>query len=124
MTEARPSSAYRVWSAQEIREGGENSLRRLGTDYLDLLLVHWPDGKTPLEEVAQAMEDLIRRGLIKYYGVSNFSVEDTLRLHKMLPMQAVQLQFSLVSRQTEQNIANPARCRHGTCVRRAGSGDP
>ena len=99
-----PSSAYRSMSAQEIREGCENSLRRLGTDYLDLLLVHWPDGKTPLEEVAQAMEDLIRRGLIKYYGVSNFSVEDTLRLHKMLPMQAVQLQFSLVSRQTEQTL--------------------
>ena len=105
-----PSSAYRSMSAQEIREGCENSLRRLGTDYLDLLLVHWPDGKTPLEEVAQAMEDLIRRGWIKYYGVSNFSVAAAVFTGQP---------------PDRTNIANPARCRHWhNGVRRAGVWHP
>lgn len=56
-------------------ESCENSLKRLGTDYLDLYLLHWP-GSIPLEETVECMEELVKQGKIKRWGVSNFDVED------------------------------------------------
>ena len=96
-----PASMYKSMTKEEIISGCEQSLRRLHTDYLDLLFVHWPDGKTPLEEVAGAMEMLMRRGKIRYYGLSNFSAEDMCRMDDMLPVGAVQLPYSMVDRQSE-----------------------
>lgn len=65
------------WNAgrHQIRKSCEASLRRMGTDYLDLYLLHWM-GNVPLEEVAEGMEDLVRRGLIRRWGVSNLDLED------------------------------------------------
>src|SRR5205823_5125444 len=51
----------------------EASLRRLGTDYLDLLLIHWPDADTPLEEPMRAMNDVVAEGKARYIGVSNYT---------------------------------------------------
>lgn len=56
-------------------ESCENSLKRLGTDCLDLYLLHWP-GSIPLEETVECMEELVKQGKIKRWGVSNFDVED------------------------------------------------
>jgi len=53
----------------------ERSLKRLRTDYLDLYLLHWR-GRYPLAETMQAMEELVRRGKVRYIGVSNFDLED------------------------------------------------
>lgn len=65
------------WNAgrDHIFRSCENSLRRLGTDYLDLYLLHWR-GSVPLEETAACMEELVRRGLIRQWGVSNLDLED------------------------------------------------
>jgi aryl-alcohol dehydrogenase-like predicted oxidoreductase len=57
----------RKWIMEEVR----HSLRRLGTDYIDLYYLHHPDHDTPLEETVMAFGDLIRRGDIRYWGVSN-----------------------------------------------------
>lgn len=54
----------------------EDSLRRLGTDYLDLYLLHWRSAGTPLSETVNGMEHLIRQGKIRDWGVSNFDVQD------------------------------------------------
>jgi aryl-alcohol dehydrogenase-like predicted oxidoreductase len=51
--------------------GVEASLRRLGTDYIDLYQVHWPDEETPLEETLTALTDLVRAGKVRYIGCSN-----------------------------------------------------
>lgn len=53
----------------------ENSLRRLGTDYLDMHLLHWP-GAVPLDETLEAFEALVRSGKIRYWGVSNMDTPD------------------------------------------------
>lgn len=65
------------WNAGEdrIRTACENSLRRLRTDYLDMYLLHWRGG-VPLEETAACMEELVHRGLIRQWGVSNLDLED------------------------------------------------
>jgi diketogulonate reductase-like aldo/keto reductase len=66
-----PSNA----SARGTRRSCEASLKRLGTDYLDLYLLHWRGG-IPLAETVAAMEDLVRDGLIRAWGVSNFDMDD------------------------------------------------
>lgn len=96
-----PKSLYKSMSRKEIIEGCEGSLKRLQTDYIDLLFVHWPDLKTPLEEMTDALSDLQKAGKIRYYGLSNFTPEDTLAAHKLLPVSAVQLQYSMVNRSNE-----------------------
>ena len=60
-------------SRQHIMDSVEGSLRRLGTDYLDLYCAHAPDPTTPLEETLQTFDDLIRQGKVRYIGCSNFS---------------------------------------------------
>ncbi len=59
-------------SRKHIFDAVEGSLRRLGTDYIDLYQVHWPDDETPLEETLRALEDLTRQGKVRYIGASNF----------------------------------------------------
>jgi aryl-alcohol dehydrogenase-like predicted oxidoreductase len=59
-------------SRRYIMHAAEQSLRRLGTDYIDLYYLHYDDASTPLEETVRAMADLIRQGKIRYFGVSNF----------------------------------------------------
>lgn len=58
----------------------EGSLKRLGTDYLDLYLLHGPDEATPMEEIADSMDALVRSGKIRYWGVSNHKSEDVAKL--------------------------------------------
>lgn len=59
-------------SRQHILNAVEASLERLGTDYIDLYQVHSPDHETPLDETLQAMEDLVRTGMVRYIGCSNY----------------------------------------------------
>jgi aryl-alcohol dehydrogenase-like predicted oxidoreductase len=59
-------------SRKYLLYAAEQSLRRLGTDYIDLYYLHYDDASTPLEETVRAMADLIRQGKIRYFGVSNF----------------------------------------------------
>jgi aryl-alcohol dehydrogenase-like predicted oxidoreductase len=82
----------------------EASLRRLDTDYIDLLWVHFPDFVTPLEEIVRAFDDLARAGKVLYAGLSNFPAWMTARavtlaeLRGLLPIAGVQFEYSLVER--------------------------
>jgi aryl-alcohol dehydrogenase-like predicted oxidoreductase len=58
-------------SRHHIMAAVEDSLRRLGTDYIDLYQTHWPDWDTPLEETLRALDDLVRAGKVRYIGASN-----------------------------------------------------
>ena len=65
----------------QIFRACENSLRRMGTDYLDLYLLHWR-GSVPLQETVSAMEEMVRQGRIRHWGVSNFDLEDMQELFR------------------------------------------
>ncbi|MHB8648057.1 MAG: aldo/keto reductase, partial [Thermomicrobiales bacterium] len=79
----------------------EGSLRRLGTDYLDLYLIHWPDPATPFTETMAALEALIHSGKTRFIGVSNFTGEQVRQsvgaLH-VTPLAANQVGFNLFDR--------------------------
>lgn len=70
--------ATKVWMDRlgydALTASAEDSLRDLGVDYVDLLLIHWPNPETPLSESLRAMSDLQRAGKVRYVGVSNFNL--------------------------------------------------
>jgi aryl-alcohol dehydrogenase-like predicted oxidoreductase len=88
----------------------EASLRRLNTDYVDLLSVHKIDPVTPMEETARALENLVQRGLVRYIGYSNFSAWQSAKFlgiqqqHNYSPFVAAQMYYSLVGRDIENEI--------------------
>jgi aryl-alcohol dehydrogenase-like predicted oxidoreductase len=87
----------------------EDSLRRLDTDYIDLLYVHFPDFVTPIEEIVRAFDDLASAGKILYAGLSNFPAWMTSRgvtlaeLRGWTPIAAVQFEYSLVERSGDRD---------------------
>lgn len=58
---------------EDFKRSAEGSLKRLDTDYIDLLLIHWPNPEIPLEETIKAMNELIEEGKVRHIGVSNFN---------------------------------------------------
>ena len=118
-----PALLHTGGSYQHLIAGAEASLRRLNTDYIDLLLIHRYDPYTPFEEMARALENLIQRGLVRYVGYSNFSAWQSaslLGIQKQMgfsPVIAAQMYYSLVGRDLEHEIV--PFCRHagiGICA--------
>jgi aryl-alcohol dehydrogenase-like predicted oxidoreductase len=93
----------------------EASLRRLGTDYLDLYLLHTWDRITPVEEVVRTFDDLVRAGKIRYAGLSDVPAWYAARAqtfaeaHALTPMITVQLPYSLVARDIEAEYVSMAQ---------------
>lgn len=84
----------------------ENSLRRLGTDYLDMYLLHWP-GAVPLDETLEAFDALLRAGKIRHWGVSNFDtpdMEELLALPRGNAVAANQVLYNLTRRGIEFDL--------------------
>jgi aryl-alcohol dehydrogenase-like predicted oxidoreductase len=92
-----------------ILQGLEDSLRRLGTDHVDLFLIHWPDVNTPFEETMGALNELIRTGKTRYVGVSNFSAEQLRRCRPLAPICANQVGYNLFDRRWERQMFPAAR---------------
>ena len=88
-------------SPASIRTGLQESLRRLGTDHVDVLQVHDPDSTTPVEETWAAIAELIGEGLVRAGGLSNHPVELMSRAHAVAPVAVVQHQYSLLHRAPE-----------------------
>lgn len=79
----------------------EESLRNLGTDYIDVLLIHWPDVNTPAEETMRALNGLREAGKIRHAGVSNFSNEQLADCLKYGPLVCNQVGYNLFDRRRE-----------------------
>lgn len=82
----------------------EESLKRLGTDYIDLYQIHWPDHTTPIEEAMEAFRILLEQGKIRAAGVSNYSVEQMERASTVVPLSSNQVPYSMVRREIEQDV--------------------
>ncbi len=79
----------------------EQSLRRIGTDYIDFYFVHWPDYDTPIEETMTALNLLKKQGKIRFIGVSNFNEEQILEAEKTAKIDVIQPPYSMVVRRDE-----------------------
>jgi aryl-alcohol dehydrogenase-like predicted oxidoreductase len=80
------------------------SLKRLGTDYVDLYQVHWPDPNTPLEETFTALSKIVESGKVRYVGVSNYSPEQMEEASKYCEIVSLQPPYSLLQREIEDEI--------------------
>ena len=87
-----------------IRRAVEGSLKRLRTDYIDLLYQHRVDSKVPMEEVAGTVKDLIQEGKVLHWGLSEASARSIRRAHAVCPLSAVQSEYAIWWREPETKI--------------------
>ena len=87
-----------------IKEVVEQSLKRLRTDHIDLLYQHRVDPNVPIEDVAGTVKDLIREGKVKHFGLSEANSQTIRKAHAVQPLTALQSEYSLMSRQPEQDV--------------------
>ena len=89
---------------EQIRKAVEGSLKRLQTDVIDLLYQHRVDPNVPIEDVAGTVKDLIKEGKVKYFGLSEAGAQTIRRAHAVQPVSALQSEYSLWTRQHEEEI--------------------
>ncbi len=96
-------------SPANVRLALEGSLRRLGTDHVDLYYQHRMDPNTPIEETAGVLAELVAEGKIRGYGLSEASPDTIRRAHAVHPVSAVQTEYSLWSRDPEKELLSVLR---------------
>ncbi len=106
----RDSANAKGLSRKHIFEAVDGSLKRLGTDYIDLYQVHGPDGFTPMEETMRALNDLVRAGKVRYIGCSNYYAWQIVKANAVADRQngerfiSAQHMYNLVRRDVEREI--------------------
>ncbi|WP_286920031.1 aldo/keto reductase [Flavobacterium sp. UBA4197] len=95
---------YKFASKANIIKEVEESLKRLGTDYIDLLQLHWPDSTTPISETMEALDLLIQQGKIRTAGVSNYSVDQLKEASGTLKLASNQVSYSMLNRAIENDL--------------------
>ncbi|MEI8110865.1 MAG: aldo/keto reductase [Chitinophagia bacterium] len=95
---------YRYAGKESILEECENSLRRLGTDYIDLYQLHWPDPTTPIEESMEALLQLKQQGKVREVGVCNYSAEQIEIAEKVIQLATAQNPYSMLNRDIEKTL--------------------
>jgi aryl-alcohol dehydrogenase-like predicted oxidoreductase len=98
-----------------IERAIEGSLKRLGTDYIDLYQIHWPDTIVPIEETMRAMDALVQSGKVRYIGTSNDTARGTMKslmvskYEKLTRFESIQNNFSLLNRRDLMEIGGLCR---------------
>jgi aryl-alcohol dehydrogenase-like predicted oxidoreductase len=95
---------YKYAGKESIIKECEDSLKRLGTDYIDLYQIHWPDSTTPIEESMEAVCRLIEQGKVLHAGVSNYDVNQMEEASKYIPLVSNQVPYSMVKREIEADL--------------------
>jgi aryl-alcohol dehydrogenase-like predicted oxidoreductase len=94
---------------ERARAAAEASIRRLGVDVLDLWYLHFPDPGRPIEDAVEAMAELVETGDVRHLGLSNVTAEQLRRAHAVHPIAAVQVEYSLWTREAEAELLPAAR---------------
>ncbi|MGZ4779139.1 MAG: aldo/keto reductase [Thermoanaerobaculia bacterium] len=92
-----------------VKKSCDGSLRRLGVEHIDLYYQHRVDPKTPIEDTIGAMADLVRAGKVRHLGMSEAAPKTIRRAHKVHPITALQTEYSLWSREPEEEILPTVR---------------
>lgn len=98
-----------------LRKGVESSLRFLGTDYIDIYQVHWPDPHMLFEETADALDEMVKAGKIRYVGVSNYDTKQMAEFEKTRKLDSLQPPYNLFRRDIEKEILSYC-AEHGVGV--------
>ena len=91
----------------QVVRAAENSLRQLDNDIIDLYQIHWPNRSVPIAETMRAMEELVDRGMVRYIGVSNFSVAEMQEAQAAMPKYPIvcnQVLYNLKRRGIERDL--------------------
>ena len=102
-------------SRAALRRDLEASLRSLGTDFVDLYQVHWPDPATPITDTARTLDEFVREGKARYVGVSNYNARQMSAFQQVRPIDTLQPPYHLFRRDIEQSIL-PFAQEHGIGV--------
>lgn len=92
---------YKYAGKESIIYECEQSLKRLGTDYIDLYQIHWPDSTTPIDETFEAVSKLIEQGKVRFAGVCNYNAAQMEEASKSIDLVSNQIPFSMVTREIE-----------------------
>ena len=111
----KPIDMFKLATKESIMQECEASLKRLGTDYIDLYQIHWPDGTTPVSETMEAMQRLMEQGKIRGAGVCNYSARQMAEAEKTISLVSNQVPYSMVSREIEKEIV-PYALRHQKAI--------
>ncbi|HET9486680.1 MAG TPA: aldo/keto reductase [Chryseosolibacter sp.] len=95
---------YRFAGRESIIKECEASLKRLGTDYIDLYQIHWPDSTTPISESMEAVATLMRQGKVRHAGVCNYNVAQMKEADKHLEIISNQVPYSMVKPDIEKEV--------------------
>ncbi|MBN8863155.1 MAG: aldo/keto reductase [Sphingobacteriales bacterium] len=106
---------YKYAGKESIIKECEDSLRRLGTDYIDLYQIHWPDVTTPIQESMEAVAQLISQGKVRHAGVCNYNEIQLAEALKYVPLVSDQVPYSMVKRQIETAVV-PFCLQHGLAI--------
>lgn len=102
--EGKIMPVYKYASKANVIKEVEESLRRLKTDYIDLLQIHWPDSTTAISETMEAMELLMQQGKIRSAGVSNYDVPQIKEARKIVGIVSNQVGYSMLNRNIEKDL--------------------
>lgn len=95
---------YKYSGKESIIKECEDSLRRLGTDYIDLYQIHWPDSTTPIYETMEAVEQLIKEGKVLHAGVCNYNATQMEEAERSIKLVSNQVPYSMVKRDIETDV--------------------
>jgi len=116
----RDKPKLRDASRARVMASIEQSLANLGTDCIDVYLVHWPDPQTPFEETMRALEDVVRQGKARFVGVSNFKREEIEACRRVRRIDVAQYGWNMFDRRMQREIFPYCR-EHGIGVMAYGS---
>ena len=103
-TKGRKIDIYKYAGKESIIKECEDSLRRLGTDYIDLYQIHWPDITTPIEETMETVALLIKQGKVRFAGVCNYNSAQLKKAQQYVNIVSNQVPYSMVKRDIEDDV--------------------
>lgn len=107
-SETSPLPANEGNHRKAMRSAVDASLKRLRTDYIDIYMPHYDDGRTPLEEIARGLEELIKAGKVLYAGLANFPAWKASAIAGLVPVAALQIEYNLAQRTAERELLTMA----------------